>query len=165
MHYIVQDLINVSNSNGNLWNHPNNLNVVFLSLQAWIAEANELKANFPAETFTLTLYCNSLPNRTKQVFDIIQEQAAWQVAKYEVYKRDVRAQLPQSYRGPLLDPHGILKQGLEDIAKGTSNVRCNFDVGKPVDPMALLDHGGWSQSKYEALCNKVRALRVSSHTM
>jgi len=134
-------------------------------LQAWITEAKELKAHIPAEAFTLTLYCNSLPNRTKQVLDIIQEQAAWEIVKYEVYKRNARALLPLSFHGPLIDPNGFLKQGLKDIAKGTSNVKCKFDVGKPVDPMALLDNGGWSRSKYEALCDKVRVLRVGSHTV
>ena len=134
-------------------------------MQAWIAEAKELKAYIPAEAFTLTLYCNSLPNRTKQVLDIVQEQAAWEIVKYELYKRDARALLRLSYHGPLIDPNGFLKQGLKDIAKGTSKVKCKFDVGKPVDPMTLLDNGRWSQRKFEALCDKARALRVGSHTV
>lgn len=116
------------------------------NVSGWVAEALALEdAGMPTASFTLVLDAEPAPQLAAEVFQrIVRRDAAWQSAWEEYHKRregggegllpwPVRRseievnQTGQSYSGYFFED---FPRALQDVAAGSSVVRCNFDVGE-----------------------------------
>lgn len=124
----------------------------------WVAEVKALHASFdiPKEAFSLTFYSDVSPEETKEVFDLIQEAAAWQVALGTIAKSDTTSSTnalgfnPSNY---LWDPRGLAWQALQDMSRGCSMIKHDFEMGQSVDPKHLYDGSGrWPHERWAKHC-------------
>ena len=128
------------------------------TLWDWIAEVKALHAAFdiPKEAFNLTFYSDASPEDTKDIVNVIQEAAAWQIALDSVAKNGNAGNthaLGFNYSDYLWDPRGLAWQELQDISKGSSVIKCDFDMGQSVDPKDLYDGSGrWPHERWNRHC-------------
>lgn len=124
----------------------------------WIAEVKALNASFdiPKEAFSLAFYSEASPEDTKEVFDVMREAAAWQIALDAIAKSDTTSSINAlgfDYRNYPWDPRGLAWRALQEISRGCSMVKCDFDMGQSVDPKDLYDgSGGWSHERWAKHC-------------
>lgn len=133
------------------------------NLSEWIVEALALgPAGMPASSFSLLLDGQPVPQQCAQIFQlIVQRDASWQAAWIESLDRGF---LPEqswvNRRGKLWEDllyperlHSVypgytfecLPQALRDITNNKSIVRCNFDVGEPLDVESIIhEHRSWT---------------------
>ncbi|KAI4650329.1 uncharacterized protein J4E79_009598 [Alternaria viburni] len=112
------------------------------TLWDWIAEVKALHAAFdiPKGVFGLIFYSEASPEDTKKIVDVMQEAAAWQMALDKVAKSGNAGNMHAlgfNYSDYLWDPRGLAWQELQDISKGSSVIKCDFDMGQSVDPKDL----------------------------
>ncbi|KAF0317435.1 hypothetical protein GQ607_015387 [Colletotrichum asianum] len=134
----------------------------------WVLEALELeRAGMPAGSFSLVLEGDSVCPRIFQ--SVVQRDAAWQAAVDLCLERKILPALSWSERRS--DPRHNFRsralgeccgrdnmwylfedspQAIRDIKSGNSIVRCNFDVGKALDPEALVrEHKYWKMDDWK----------------
>ncbi|KAF5527506.1 hypothetical protein CGCA056_v001755 [Colletotrichum aenigma] len=122
----------------------------------WVLEALELeRAGMPAGSFSLVLDGDSVCPRIFQ--DVVQRDAACQAAVDLCLERKIlpalswserRSDPRHNWRSTALGEYAgkdnmwylfeDFPQAIRDITSGNSIVKCNFDVGKMVDPEALV---------------------------
>ncbi|KAI4665267.1 uncharacterized protein J4E78_002727 [Alternaria triticimaculans] len=118
----------------------------------WMAEASALPSlGMPEGSFKLTFECDSAPEETTQVFDIIQRDAAWQTALDLSYARNL---LPQpDWRMRRLRNGYIYEtfpQLLQQVTDGQSFIRCDFNPGEVQDPEQIMrELSGYSKEMWE----------------
>jgi hypothetical protein len=108
----------------------------------WIMEASILTSlGMPADSFSLILDGEPTPNRSAQVFDIVQHDALWQTA----YSRCVSGWSdPPTWQRARNNEAYIMEgfpEALEAMVEGRSIVSCNFDIGTTQDPDRLVSQG------------------------
>ncbi|KAL8768402.1 MAG: hypothetical protein Q9209_005308 [Squamulea sp. 1 TL-2023] len=110
----------------------------------WITEASALFAKgIPAHSFSLVLDGDfrgrPVPDQSSEVFEIVKEAAAWQVAQTEWYIE--RALVPgfRATRSGGFYMSEVFPQAIDDIVKGKSFISCNFPTGDSYDPKVVLD--------------------------
>lgn len=122
------------------------------SVGTWITEALLLPSlGMPANCYTLVLDGDPIPEKTTLAFNVVQRDAAWQVALDLCYSRGI---LPEPSWLDRRLRTGYMFESLPDAMKNISKIspliRCNFDVGSAHDPEALVEeHNGWSLEKWE----------------
>ncbi|KAL8840901.1 MAG: hypothetical protein Q9170_001165 [Blastenia crenularia] len=123
---------------------------------SWITEASALFANgMPARSFSLVLDGDPAPDQSSEMFEILKEDAAWQVAQLQWYT-------DQSSRPGFTKPgffseryatfylSDAFPQAINDIVEGNSFMSCNFPTGDLFDPKRVLDrnrHVTWDSSR------------------
>ncbi|KAI4636948.1 hypothetical protein J4E93_010738 [Alternaria ventricosa] len=128
------------------------------TLWDWIAEVKALHAAFviPKGAFSLKFYSDASPEDTKEVVDVMQEAAAWQMALDKVAQNGNAGNthaLGFNYSDYLWDPRGLAWHELQEISKGSSIIKCDFDMGQSVDPKDLYDGSGrWSHERWNSHC-------------
>jgi hypothetical protein len=122
------------------------------SISTWIAETLLLPSlGMPGGSYTLTFDGDPTPEKSAEVFAIVQRDAAWQAALDISY---ARGSLPQ---GSWLDRrlrtgyfHDSLPTALRDLSEDGALIRCNFDPGLPHSAEALADEqSGWCLEEWE----------------
>jgi hypothetical protein len=121
------------------------------SVATWIVECLRLPSlGMPEGSFSLVLDGNPIPDKTAELFQVVQRDVAWQKALDLCYARSL---LPYSWLDRRLRQgfmYDMLPEALRDISQGNSLVKCTFDTGLPQDPEALVAaHEGWSVTQWE----------------
>ncbi|KAF3804755.1 hypothetical protein GCG54_00012248, partial [Colletotrichum gloeosporioides] len=138
------------------------------SVAVWVLEALELeRAGMPAGSFSLVFEGDSI---CPQIFqNVVQRDAAWQAAVDLCLERKILPALSWGERRS--DPRNNIRsralgeypgrdnmwylfenfpQAIRDITSGNSIVRCNFDVGKALDPEVLVrEHRYWKMDDWK----------------
>jgi hypothetical protein len=126
-------------------------NTITRSVATWIVECLRLPSlGMPEGSFTLVLDGNPIPDKTAEVFQVVQRDVAWQKALDLCYARDLLPYtwLDRRFRCGFI--YDALPNALRDISQESSLIRCNFDPGLPQDPEALVAaHNGWSIEEWE----------------
>ena len=106
----------------------------------WITEASALSAHgMPAESFSLVLDGDPAPDQSSEVFEIVKEDAAWQVAQIQWYTdQSLSPGFVTTRRGGFY-MSDVFPRAINDIVAGKSFIRCNFPTGNPYDPQRVLD--------------------------
>ena len=106
----------------------------------WITEAAALFTNgMPAKAFSMILDGNTDPERTGILFDILKEEAAWQVAQIQWYAEKCLHPGPVYVRAGGFYRSLVFPQAISDVVEGISWIRCNFDPGVVYDPRLVLE--------------------------
>ncbi|KAL6720944.1 hypothetical protein ACLMJK_000044 [Lecanora helva] len=103
----------------------------------WITEAYALGSRgMPANSFSLTLDGDSAVDHSSQLFELVKQQAAWQVvrARLETLAPGHWRTLPNIIPGS-----DVFPQAVTDIIKGTSLIRCKFSTGDMYDAQQVLN--------------------------
>jgi len=106
-------------------------------IASWITEALALPGlGMPANAFSLILECDGLPERSRQVFEIVKQDAAWQTA-FEEWNAArgfglepwewMRVRVSKMYIAQGF-PHAV-----RSIIEGNSLVKCDFDLDNACD--------------------------------
>ena len=123
----------------------------------WIAEALALSAKgMPVGSFTLVLDGDPAPDQAAALFDIVQEDAATQVAQMQWYaEKSLSPSIMEMRVGGLYFAESF-PQAINNIVKRESVVRCNFPTDNEINPKSVLDRyrhldyrymdGQWSPS-------------------
>lgn len=109
----------------------------------WITEASALSANgMPAGSFSLVLDGDPAPDQSSKVFEILKEDAAWQVAQAQWYTdQSLSPGLLATKIGGLYWSE-VFPQAINNIVEGKSFMRCNFPTGNLYDPKRVLNRNG-----------------------
>lgn len=106
----------------------------------WITEATALPAyGMPLGSFSLILDGDPLPELASEVFEVLKEEAAWQIAQMQWYANQslnpdwIRTRSGGFYMS------SSYPQAIKDIVEGKSFIRCNFPTGELYDPQRVLD--------------------------
>ncbi|KAH6876278.1 hypothetical protein BKA58DRAFT_310657 [Alternaria rosae] len=116
-------------------------NYVSRAVAKWMAEASTLPSlGMPEGSFKLTFECDSAPEETTRVFDIIQRDAAWQTAMDLSYARHL---LPQpDWRMRRLRNAYVYEtfpELLEQVTNGDHPfIHCDFQPGTVCDPEEIM---------------------------
>ena len=108
----------------------------------WITEASAMFTNdMPVGSFSLVLDGDPAPDQGSKWFEILKEDAAWQIANTQ-WCIDQSLTLNSSTatitgRGFFLSE--VFPQAINDIVEGRSFIRCNFATGEPYDPRPVLE--------------------------
>jgi hypothetical protein len=122
------------------------------SISKWIAETLLLPSlGLPEGSYTLIFDGEPTPEKSAEVFDIVQRDAAWQAALDLCYERGL---LPQ---GSWLDRrlrkgyfYDSLLTAIRNLSEDSALIRCNFNPGLPHSAEDLVDeHHGWSLQDWE----------------
>ena len=105
-----------------------------------ITEASALFTNgMPANAYSMMLDGSAAPEESKIMFDILKEEAAWQVAQMQWYaERSLHPGLLWKKAGGFYRSEAF-PQVISDIVEGNSWIRCNFDPGNVYDPQLVLE--------------------------
>ena len=106
----------------------------------WITEASALFTNgMPAHAFSMILDGNTAPDQSGIMFDILKEEAAWQVAQSQWYaKKSLHPGLLVVRAGGHYRSEAFPRV-ISTIVEGNSWIRCNFDPGAVYDPQLVLE--------------------------
>lgn len=140
----------------------------------WITEASALSANgMPTGAFNLTLDGDPALEQCTQLFERMQDAAAWQVAQAQWY--DEQAFNPGFVSRKI---QGIyyseaFPQAIRDMTAGNSFLHCNFLIGDQCDPKPVLDrnrhlihlspdileedaefYGSWWDDQFDLYCSR-----------
>ncbi|KAK1843834.1 hypothetical protein CCHR01_13539 [Colletotrichum chrysophilum] len=137
-----------------------NSDQITANVATWITEALALEQEgMPLGSFSLLLDGSPCPDLCSRIFEsIVQRDAAWQQAWTEAIERDILGHFTWFERkGESVLRHGCwgymferFPQSLIDIARGSSIVQCNFDIGSSWDVEAIVrKHIGWNRHKWE----------------
>ena len=100
------------------------------SFSIWIEEALALFDNgMPSRSYTLVFDGDPLPGLSSLIFDVINEDAAWQEALDEWYKQHSITPTVKDRRKHSCYYSERFPQAVRDIVQGTSFIRCNFPIG------------------------------------
>ena len=107
------------------------------SIARWIMEALRLpELGMPPNAFSLLLECDGLPNRSRQIFDIVKQDAAWQTALERWIAGRTSGLVPWQWmyvRGS----GAYIAQGFPDAVRslidGDSLVKCDFELDNACD--------------------------------
>ena len=111
----------------------------------WITEASALSASgMPPGSFSLVLDGSTAPDQSSTVFEVIKDDAAWQVANAQWFTDHSMFLDPMDLGSPssLAQPvyySKVFPQAIKDIVERKSFIRCNFDTGNMVDANQILD--------------------------
>ncbi|KAL8852642.1 MAG: hypothetical protein Q9221_002522 [Calogaya cf. arnoldii] len=117
----------------------------------WITEASALSANgMPDNTFSLVFDGDPAPDQCSDLFEIVKDDAAWQVARTQWYN-DLSLS-PSMFekscggihrsgrkRGQAVYYSRVFPQSIDEIVKGESFISCNFPTGSPYNHQRVLD--------------------------
>ncbi|KAL8690126.1 MAG: hypothetical protein Q9218_004358 [Villophora microphyllina] len=131
---------------------PKNISRTF---SPWITEASALSTNgIPINSFSLIFDGDPALDQSSEIFEILKDDAAWQVAQVQWYTEnsmssELLAQYyPEKWRMPGSLGTKVLgfyvsedfPQALDDIVQGKSCIRCNFPLtGNLYDPKRVLE--------------------------
>ena len=106
----------------------------------WITEASVLFNNgMPADSFSLILDGDPAPEGAAQLFDIVKEDAAWQVAQLQWYTEESLSPGPYDKMSHGFYRSTVFPQAISDIIEGRSFIRCTFPTGEMYDPEIILN--------------------------
>ena len=106
----------------------------------WIAEATELVNNgMPAHSFSLVLDGDPAPDQSSDLFELVKEYAALQVAQIKWYNENSLTPDFKTLRVGGVYLFDKFPEVLSDIVGGGSFISCNFPTGNPYDPEQLLN--------------------------
>ncbi|KAF1847074.1 uncharacterized protein K460DRAFT_281411 [Cucurbitaria berberidis CBS 394.84] len=117
----------------------------------WIMEALALgRLGMPPESFTLILDGQPTPDKSAQVFEIVQRDAAWQAAFEKCWYEKTNP--PDWFR--MRRTQSFIMRGfpeaIHDIVYGHSIVQCNFELGDTWDIHGLVQMGrNWTMDDWE----------------
>lgn len=128
---------------GDKWNHydshcPTHMHRVFCR---WITEAySALPSNgMPAHSFSLVFDGDPALDQSSAVFEMVKEDAAWQVAQAQWYTdQSLSPSFLATRRGGYYLSE-VFPRAINDIVKGTSSITCNFPTGELYDPEWVLE--------------------------
>ena len=105
----------------------------------WITEVYALyERGMPIKSFSLLVDGDAAPDQSSVVFDRVLQDAAWQVAQIRWYtENSLNLGFTQLRTGGIYFSDNF-PQHIDDIANGTSPVRCNFPIGEVYDPEPTL---------------------------
>ncbi|KAL8872951.1 MAG: hypothetical protein Q9174_001513 [Haloplaca sp. 1 TL-2023] len=106
----------------------------------WITEASALFTNgMPARSFSLVFDGDPSPTQSSDLFEIIKEDAAWQVAEARWYAdRSIDRTIDISTR-PSIYRSKVFPAIIDEIVEGKSFISCNFPTGTPFNPQPVLN--------------------------
>ena len=134
------------------------------TLAKWMGETMALPLlGMPSEAFMMTFECDSAPEKATEVFDVLQRDAAWQVALDLSYERQ---HLPTPSWDDRRRTTGHISddfpQILKNIVNNDSFIRCDFFPGDPHDPELIVNqHMGKSLDEWEELWRFHTPLKIS----
>jgi hypothetical protein len=107
-------------------------------LAPWLMEALALQdMGMPHGAFTLTLQCDSIPDKTREVFELVKSDAAWQRALEACWNDEhvVVRLLGQCKRVPNTRSYIAFgfPEAIKGIVDGTSLVKLDFDLNDSCD--------------------------------
>jgi hypothetical protein len=117
-------------------------------LSRWLKEALALQdMGMPYGAFTFTLQCDAIPDRTREVFELVKSDAAWQTAFKACWNdKDLDSEPPALY----------ISFGFPEVIKGildgTSLVKLDFDLDDScdVDVEELIARGkSWDEEDWD----------------
>ena len=118
-------------------------------VSGWIMEALRLPSlGMPTNAFTLVIDGEETPTNSTRVFDILQRDAARQLA-YDECIGD-RSKLPNQHSWlKIRDNEAYIMNGFPEALRamhdGTSPVKCTFDIPPPHNPYVIVTQGrGWT---------------------
>ncbi|KAI4614484.1 hypothetical protein J4E83_007138 [Alternaria metachromatica] len=120
-------------------------------LAPWIMEALALDGlGMPPQCFKLKLDGQPTPERSSEVFKVVQRDAAWQTA----FERHFAEQHDTPSWFEMRDNGSYQMRGFPEaitaIVRGTSIVSCNFDTDTPEDPDTIAQDGRhWTMGEWE----------------
>ena len=93
----------------------------------------------PTNSFSLIFDGDPAPDQTSQLFEIVKEDAAWQVAQSQWFAEiSLKPGILQKMEGCFFLSK-VFPQVISDIIEGKSFVRCNFPTGDMYDPERVLN--------------------------
>jgi hypothetical protein len=107
-------------------------------LASWLMEAEALQdMGMPHGAFTLTLQCDSIPDKTREVFDLVKSDAAWQRALEACWHDEhvvvrLRSQCKRVPNTSSYIAFGF-PEAIKGIVDGTSPVKLDFDLDDSCD--------------------------------
>lgn len=130
----------------------------------WMMEALELPGlGMPQDAISLTPECDALPERSRPVFEIVKQDAAWQTAFEErslaggLYWNWMNVRICAAYIAP------GFPDALRRITRGTSLVKCDFELDGDceVDADQLLEEGkSWDIDEWSLVWDGRRRART-----
>jgi hypothetical protein len=122
------------------------------SVALWMVEGSALhSAGMPLKSFTLVLDGEPTPTKTTEVFQIVQRDAAWQLALDPAYKHNLVATTFFARRIHRCYHFEAFPEVFRSLVNGTRPwIKCNFETGGLVDIDDILgEHHGWSAEYWE----------------
>ena len=103
------------------------------SIATWIVEATALSfLGMPSESFRMTFESISAPEKGTEIFDVLQQDAAWQTAIDLLYeRRDLPTFSRRWHSGYVFE---AFPRTLQSMVNNDSFIRCDFPLGTPLDP-------------------------------
>lgn len=143
LHFQAKELVQYSGQDeGERWDTHGRfcLSWIGTSFCQWITEASALSANgMPAHSFTLVFDGDPAPDQSSELFEVVKEDAAWQVARAQWYNNQSgRRVILQKRRGAIYKSE-VFPQAINDIVEGKSFISCNFPTGNLHDPQQVLN--------------------------
>lgn len=93
----------------------------------WITEAYSLTANgMPTKSFSLVLDGDPAPDQSSKLFEIVKEDAAWQVALLQRYSEESLDLTFTAIRRGGIFFSKVFPQAIQDIVQGISFVQCKL---------------------------------------
>lgn len=126
----------------------------------WITEAHLAANSMPAKSFSLVLNGDPAPHQSAELFEIVKEDAAWQVALSQWYlEKSLDLTFQEVRRGGIFYSE-VFPQAIQDIVDGKSFVRCKSYVA---DFAPLLQIGFEHRDTDIPRTSRHKPLRASRH--
>ena len=139
----AQDLVDYFNMDDNArWDSHDSWRSLWMSeiFCRWVTEASALSAHgMPDRSFSLVFDGDPAPDQSSDLFELVKEDAVWQVAQADWYTRHSSSQGFERTRQRSLYKSEVFPQAINDIVEGKSCISCNFPTGNLHDPQRVLD--------------------------
>ena len=126
------------------------------AIGSWMTEAQALQdLGMPEGSHTLVFNGAPNPEQASRAFQVVQRDAAWQVALDVAYTKGT---LPHHTWSERRLKTGYITECFPDVVQSLSKkdapIRCNFSLGTPYSPKKLgQDHRGWDDDNWESRWN------------
>ena len=94
----------------------------------------------PAGSFSLILDGDPFPEQASEAFEIMKDDAAWQIAQIQWYANQSLEPDWITTRNGGFYLSSVYPQAIKEIVEGRSFIRCNFPTGELHDPQRVLDN-------------------------
>ncbi|KAL8885505.1 MAG: hypothetical protein Q9215_006645 [Flavoplaca cf. flavocitrina] len=143
IHTRAKDLLDYFNGDDNeRWDSHDSTRLLWVSESfcRWITEASALSAHgMPDRSFSLIFDGDPAPDQSSDLFELVKEDAVWQVAEADWYTSHSSSQGFEGIRQRSHYKSEVFPQAINDIVEGKSCIRCNFPTGKLHHPQRVLD--------------------------